>query len=453
MVANHEAIRGDAAATTARMRRIPLFSDLPAEALAALAGRVDSRTYRPGDIIARAGDPAEKMFVIDSGSVKITRTRDGASVTVAHLCEGEFFGEVAILAGRPRSSTIVAVEPTVLVEVSRAVLDDVTREHASVERLLLRCYLDRMLDNLTRSSPLFTTFSAENRRRFVDHFSRITVEANTDILSEGQEPDGLYVMLSGDAVVSRVQDGQRVAVGALESGDTFGEMSLLEDRPVRSRIRTTRESVVLRLPRPIFEVIARTHPAFVDHLRALGARRVREADAALDERAVTRVRELMTTGVHTVSPDTSMKRCLHIMREERISCVVVCVGRVPVDILSERDLVSILQMGLDADALTKRSPANLLGARAPLTAPAEQPVDQTLAVMLANGAHQVLVVDAEGRLLGIVTQTNLLEYCAQVLIGVLNADRALESAYLQLKTAPKGALELLARAQRELHCA
>lgn len=433
---------------------IPLFSQLPSDAFVELVQKLETHTYEAGDVIARVGDHATSIFIILEGSVKVTRaTDDNEAVVVARMTEGEFFGEVAMLAQRPRSSTIIAAEPTSLFEISKELLDDVISRYDSVEEVLIRCYIDRMLDNISRSSPLFTSLAEEDRSQLVEHFTAITVEADQDILQEGQVPDGLYVMLSGRAMVTKLHAGQRVTVGQLQSGDTFGEMSLMEKRNIDSRIRATRKSVVLRLPRPIFEALAETNSTFMDYLGSLAAARRLQIEAALDQRTIKRIGELMTRDVFSVSRDTTLEQCVDVMRTEEVSCVVVCSGRIPIDIVTERDVARLF--AADTADLTDKTPSEIFARPALLVAASEQPVDQTLALMLANGIHQLPVVDVNGNLIGVATQTDLLVYCAGIISGVLNAERALESAVLDLDQAegePPG-LGFVKIAQRALRCA
>ncbi|GAC1460084.1 MAG: hypothetical protein PVSMB4_19130 [Ktedonobacterales bacterium] len=94
------------------LARVPLFADLDAESLHALAAVAHRRVFHTGDIIFHRGDPGQVLYVIRDGKVKICLTSpDGQEVALAVLGAGECFGELALLDGQPRSAAAVAIEP------------------------------------------------------------------------------------------------------------------------------------------------------------------------------------------------------------------------------------------------------------------------------------------------------------------------------------------------------
>lgn len=73
-----------------------------------------------GEIIFHETDPGDAMYVILSGLVKVSRTtEDGRQKVLALLAEGDFFGEMALVDGGPRSAEAAAMEDTVLVSIRR----------------------------------------------------------------------------------------------------------------------------------------------------------------------------------------------------------------------------------------------------------------------------------------------------------------------------------------------
>jgi small-conductance mechanosensitive channel/CRP-like cAMP-binding protein len=105
---------------TDRLAAVDIFSPLSAEELARLAIDSQSHIYAPGETIIRAGDAADSMFVIHHGrvEVRIAETNNGYQQrTIASLCEGNFFGEMALFTGEPRTASVVAVEETEVLEI------------------------------------------------------------------------------------------------------------------------------------------------------------------------------------------------------------------------------------------------------------------------------------------------------------------------------------------------
>jgi CRP-like cAMP-binding protein len=93
------------------LRNCPLFRQCDADSLNAVAGRLRQRHFRRNEVIFHQGDPGDSLHVITSGSVKIVLpSAEGDEAIIATLREGDFFGELALLDGEPRSATATAVD-------------------------------------------------------------------------------------------------------------------------------------------------------------------------------------------------------------------------------------------------------------------------------------------------------------------------------------------------------
>lgn len=92
---------------------VPLFGGLDEEGLASLVRGMRVRRFRRAETVFHVGDPGDALFIVMTGSIKITLPADsGDEAILATLHPGDFFGELALLDGAPRSATAVAIEPT-----------------------------------------------------------------------------------------------------------------------------------------------------------------------------------------------------------------------------------------------------------------------------------------------------------------------------------------------------
>jgi CRP/FNR family transcriptional regulator/CRP/FNR family cyclic AMP-dependent transcriptional regulator len=94
------------------LENVSLFAGLDAEGLRELAAAVKRRAFRPGEVIFHRDDAGQVLYVIQSGKVKIYITsQDGQEVSLAVFGPGDYFGELALLDGQPRSASAIAIEP------------------------------------------------------------------------------------------------------------------------------------------------------------------------------------------------------------------------------------------------------------------------------------------------------------------------------------------------------
>jgi CRP-like cAMP-binding protein len=111
---------GDAIAE--RLSAVDLFAPLSVDETTMLAQAAVSHVFAPGETVIRAGDPGSSMFVVHKGRVRVQVNDNGRPRTVATLNEGDFFGEMALFTGEPRTANILAVEETEVLEIGHAAM-------------------------------------------------------------------------------------------------------------------------------------------------------------------------------------------------------------------------------------------------------------------------------------------------------------------------------------------
>ena len=110
------------------LANIPLFALLGDSERAFLAERVRLMRYESGEDIFAYGDPARSMYVILSGEVGLfIKTKTGQHLDLATLQPGDYFGEISLLDGGPRTAAARAVGDLEVLEISREDLDALFR--------------------------------------------------------------------------------------------------------------------------------------------------------------------------------------------------------------------------------------------------------------------------------------------------------------------------------------
>jgi HEAT repeat protein len=90
------------------LHRVPLFRELTLDQLQALSPLLETREYLAGEQIVQEGDEGHELFVVLAGRVRIIRHSGGETVLLAELGPQDYFGEMALLAERPRAATAIA---------------------------------------------------------------------------------------------------------------------------------------------------------------------------------------------------------------------------------------------------------------------------------------------------------------------------------------------------------
>lgn len=121
--------------------------------------------------------------------------------------------------------------------------------------------------------PLFSRCSARDLKAVARHVETIEVDAGRDVVRQGDDGDALFVVLSGSLDVAR--DGSKVR--ALEAGDYFGELALLDPAPRAATVTATDATELAAISVRMFRVLLREIPGLGAKLLADLAARVRDA--------------------------------------------------------------------------------------------------------------------------------------------------------------------------------
>jgi len=113
---------GDGGAITERLSAVDIFAPLSPDETTMLAQAAVSHVFAPGETVIRAGDPGSSMFVVHKGKVQVQVNENGRPRTVATLNEGDFFGEMALFTGEPRTANVLALEETEVLEIGHAAM-------------------------------------------------------------------------------------------------------------------------------------------------------------------------------------------------------------------------------------------------------------------------------------------------------------------------------------------
>ena len=132
-------------AAVERLSRIPIFTPLSDEELQKLAGAAKNRVFAPGEAIVRRGREGNSMFVITRGSVEIQILQGSEAKTINTLRESDYFGEMSLLTGEPRTATVIAAEETQVLQIGKGALKPIFEANPELVDSICRMIEERKL--------------------------------------------------------------------------------------------------------------------------------------------------------------------------------------------------------------------------------------------------------------------------------------------------------------------
>ena len=118
--------------------RCPLFAHASQEVLGSVASGLRRRRFRRNEVIFHQGDTGDSLHIVAEGAVKIILpSTEGEEAIIATLWPGDFFGELSLLDGAPRSATASAIEPTETLVLPRTAFHELVESDGALRDALL----------------------------------------------------------------------------------------------------------------------------------------------------------------------------------------------------------------------------------------------------------------------------------------------------------------------------
>ncbi|MEZ4406443.1 MAG: cyclic nucleotide-binding domain-containing protein [Polyangiales bacterium] len=244
---------------------IPLLSELPPDALARVLDAVTLLRVAPGEVVMREGEPGDAFYMIARGKLLVTRKGQ----RLASLEAGSVVGEMALLSAAPRGATVTATEPADLLVFGREALAAASRELAVLAAALERFMRQRLVDHLLATHPFFKPFDPAQRVQLAARFEPRSFTAGATLIREGEPGEGLWMLLTGGAAVTR----EGVDIATLGPGELFGEIALLDATPTTATVTATANGTALVLARELFERLVAGVPQLRRYLEDLADER------------------------------------------------------------------------------------------------------------------------------------------------------------------------------------
>ncbi|ARU02626.1 DUF294 nucleotidyltransferase-like domain-containing protein [Yoonia vestfoldensis] len=240
-------------------------------------------------------------------------------------------------------------------------------------------------------------------QRVLTQIIRVPITQDDVIYAFGAPCKGLYVILEGEVEIT-TESGE--IVSHLGSRNSFGERGLMRDGTTGTHARALSDGELLLLPADDFHAMIAANAGA--HRFFTRGRTRNDADATRPASLTeTRVDQLMASDPVTCTAEDTITTAAQLMRQHRISCLAVMAGTRLAGIVTLHDINNrVVAEGLDTGL-----PVSRIMTANPETLPPAAIGSDVLHMMMERRFGHVPVVD-QGRLLGIVTQTNLTRFQA-----------------------------------------
>jgi len=226
-----------------------------------------TRIVHEGEAIYEPGEFGTSFFTIVDGEVTLEGAQPPHIRT--RLGRGEFFGEMSLLSGRPRSEKAIAGPGCILVETPRRTMVKLMNSNEEVRSGIDWIFVVR---ELQRHFAPFATL-----KDLRDIASRVTLrrfKAGEVLFKEGEVGDSLFVLRSGGVALSRRKANEQILVAEVRSGHLVGEMALMGDPVRRETATTTVVADAIEIKRKEFLELARREDARLEPLQKDVSKRV-----------------------------------------------------------------------------------------------------------------------------------------------------------------------------------
>jgi CRP-like cAMP-binding protein len=274
---------------------IPLFSELSEQELQSLLPYIQSKTFSKNSFICQEGDEGDSLFVISQGEVAITRqTPGGKEVWVRNLREGDFFGEFGFFTDQKRHASVKAIKQCEILEISLNELNELMKTYPRLKEALQNLFKQRVLDLFLAYSPLFSSLTAGERENVFKRFHLLKVPQDTLLFKGGEPSQSLYMIKSGEVEIF-IQDRRkrRTALATLRSGNFFGEIGVVMNKPRMAFAKTTQPSELLELTKEDLETCLLKFPQLKSIMKEISSKRLVQMKELLSQEGVEKAREVM----------------------------------------------------------------------------------------------------------------------------------------------------------------
>ena len=340
---------------------VDILSPFTEEELEQLAEAIQVRHYAFGDTVCKAGEPAEGLFVVKAGSVRVFADENGKEVSIGVRKSGEVIGDIAMLRDVHHELSARASLKTELWFIPRSAIEPVLARN-QVARDFVTSYvaISSAGGLVARLFDLRGKVGKEELEEFVRSVGVKRVAAGKEILAQdGREDRRLYVLRQGQVKLTYRDGTEEYTLATLQAGETFGEKAcLMRQEQMASAVAVT--------PATLLVIPEKTAHAILE--RNAGLREVLEDRIRFIERELERQKKLAERRKRPLRLDLDAKpefgekvirRFALVEQAEEMDCGAACLAMLcrhyglQITLGKLRELANVTTQGATLDSLAR----------------------------------------------------------------------------------------------------
>ena len=245
---------------------IPLFAGLGEGGKRTLSQAMVRRTAAAGTTVWEEGDDAFFLVIVAEGTALAERnSAAGSPVELARLGPGDVAGVFALARDRRRLATLRAVTDLEYLELRRAVVEKLAREHPPLGEALRDFFRERVVHNALSLMPVFKDMDPPTRADVAGRFRAKRYLDEDELFHEHAELCGLWVILEGVVQVGHEdEDGDLRTTAKLEAGSFLGTVAALRNESVSLSAVAVGSVTTVTLSHRALVELSQTHPLLLD---------------------------------------------------------------------------------------------------------------------------------------------------------------------------------------------
>jgi ATP-binding cassette subfamily B protein len=340
---------------------VELFSAFTRPELERLAAGAQSRFLGFGDAVCNAGDAAEGVLVVRSGSIRVFTEEAGKEISMGVRKAGQAFGEIALLREVRHESSARASAKTELVMIPRALAAPLVAANPTARAsIAARVAIASAGGLISQWFDLKGKVDQTELDSLIRSVGVKLVGAGKEILKQDSREDRrLYVVRHGEVRIVRRDDGTDHTLATLRQGDTFGEKACLLRQEQPASVVAASDAALLVIPEKTVHFLLERNPKLREalHERVLQLDRELQRQKKLAERRAAPM--LLDLKSKPALGERVVPRFAWIQQAEEMDCGAACLAMickhygVNITLGKLRELANVTTQGATLDSLAR----------------------------------------------------------------------------------------------------